>query len=176
MVRSGKFLILLHPNSETVIRVMINLLGEYDCKMDAKGRLMLPTGLRKQLESMIHEGFVINRDIHEKCLVLYPTQEWGKVSRQLAQLNRFIRKNALFIRKFNNGATPLQIDSTGRILLPKSLTDHAELKKEIKVIGNGERVEIWSKEQYAAMLESDEINFSDLAEEVMGNISPSEDE
>ena len=155
---------------------MINLLGEYDCKMDAKGRLMLPTGLRKQLESLIHSGFVINRDIHESCLVLYPTQEWDKVSRQLGKLNRFIRKNALFIRKFNNGATPLQIDGTGRILIPKSLADHAGLKKEIKVIGNGERVEIWSKDQYSAMLNSDEINFSDLAEEVMGNISPADDE
>ena len=155
---------------------MINLLGEYDCKMDAKGRLMLPTGLRKQLESMIHEGFVINRDIHEKCLVLYPHHEWAKVSNQLAKLNRFIRKNALFIRKFNNGATPLQIDGTGRILLPKSLTDHAELKKEIKVIGNGERVEIWSKDQYSTMLESDEINISDLAEDVLGDISPTGDE
>ena len=98
------------------------------------------------------------------------------MSNQLAKLNRFIRKNALFIRKFNNGATPLQIDGTGRVLLPKSLTDHAELKKEIKVIGNGERVEIWSKDQYSAMLESDEINISDLAEEVMGDISPAGDE
>jgi len=176
VVGSGKILILLHSNFKRVIRVMINLLGEYDCKMDAKGRLMLPTGLRKQLESMIHEGFVINRDIHEKCLVLYPTQEWDKVSRQLSKLNRFIRKNALFIRKFNNGATPLQIDGTGRVLLPKSLTDHAELQKEVKVIGNGERVEIWSKDQYSSMLDSDEIDFSELAEEVMGNISTSEDE
>ncbi|MGB0402929.1 MAG: division/cell wall cluster transcriptional repressor MraZ [Salibacteraceae bacterium] len=155
---------------------MINLLGEYDCKMDAKGRLMLPNGLKKQLETLTHEGFVINRDIHEKCLVLYPKQEWEKVSKQLSKLNRFIKKNALFIRKFNNGATPINVDNAGRILLPKSLTQHAELSKELKVIGNGERVELWSKEHYDNMLNSNEIDFSSLAEEVMGDISPDGDE
>lgn len=155
---------------------MINLLGEYDCKMDAKGRLSMPNGLKKQLETLIHEGFVINRDIHEKCLVLYPKQEWDKVSRQVGKLNRFIRKNALFIRKFNNGATPVTADNAGRILIPKSLVTHAELQKEIKVIGNGERVELWSKEHYNNMLNSDEIDFSELAEEVMGDISPEENE
>jgi MraZ protein len=173
---SGKILILLPSIFNSGIVVMINLLGEYDCKMDAKGRLSLPTGLKKQLESLIHEGFVINRDIHEKCLVLYPKKEWEKVSGQLAKLNRFIRKNALFIRKFNNGATPLQVDGSGRILIPKPLASHASLAKEVVVTGNGERVEIWAKEEYNKMLSSEEINFSELAEEVMGDISPTDDE
>ena len=155
---------------------MINLLGEYECKMDAKGRLSIPTGLKKQLESLVHEGFVINRDIHEKCLVMYPKQEWDKVSKQLSKLNRFIRKNALFIRKFNNGATPLELDGSGRILIPKTLTSHASLTKEVTLIGNGERVEIWSKEEYNNMLSNDEVNISELAEEVMGELGPEGDE
>lgn len=155
---------------------MISLLGEYDCKMDAKGRIMLPNGLKKQLESMIHEGFVVNRDIHEPCLVLYPQAEWNKVSSQLAKLNRFIKKNALFIRKFNNGATPLTLDGTGRMLIPKALSKTAGLDKEIKVIGNGERIEIWSAANYESMLNSEEFDFSALAEEVMGDISPNSDE
>ena len=155
---------------------MINLLGEYECKMDAKGRLSIPTGLKKQLESLVHEGFVINRDIHEKCLVMYPKQEWDKVSKQLSKLNRFIRKNALFIRKFNNGATPLELDGSGRILIPKTLASHASLTKEVTLIGNGERVEIWSKEEYNNMLSNDEVNISELAEEVMGELGPEGDE
>ncbi|UTW64344.1 division/cell wall cluster transcriptional repressor MraZ [bacterium SCSIO 12741] len=154
---------------------MINLLGEYDCRVDAKGRMMLPNGLKKQMESLVHEGFVINRDTHEKCLVLYPKQEWDKVSKQLNKLNRFIRKNALFIRKFNNGATPVQLDGTGRLLIPKVLSTTAEIGKEIKVLGNGERIEIWSKEHYEAMLNSDEFDFSELAEEVMGGVNPEEE-
>lgn len=155
---------------------MINLLGEYDCKLDPKGRLMLPTGLKKQLENLQHEGFVINRDTHEKCLVLYPSSEWQKISKQLAKLNRFIRKNALFIRKFNNGATPVQLDGQGRLLIPKVLGQSAELEKEIKVLGNGERIEIWSKTNYESMLSNEDFDFSALAEEVMGDINPTEDE
>ena len=155
---------------------MISLLGEYDCKMDAKGRIMLPNGLKKQLETLVHEGFVVNRDIHEPCLVLYPHAEWSKVAKQLSKLNRFIKKNALFIRKFNNGATPVALDGTGRLLIPKTLSKTASLEKEIKVIGNGERIEIWSTKNYEQMLESEEFDFSQLAEEVMGDISPESDD
>ncbi|MFQ3325786.1 MAG: MraZ protein [Salibacteraceae bacterium] len=155
---------------------MISLLGEYDCKMDAKGRIMLPNGLKKQLETLVHEGFVVNRDIHEPCLVLYPHAEWSKVAKQLSKLNRFIKKNALFIRKFNNGATPIALDGTGRLLIPKTLSKTASLEKEIKVIGNGERIEIWSTKNYEQMLESEEFDFSQLAEEVMGDISPESDD
>ena len=155
---------------------MISLLGEYDCKMDAKGRIMLPNGLKKQLETLVHEGFVVNRDIHEPCLVLYPHAEWSKVAKQLSKLNRFIKKNALFIRKFNNGATPIALDGTGRLLIPTTLSKTASLEKEIKVIGNGERIEIWSTKNYEQMLESEEFDFSQLAEEVMGDISPESDD
>lgn len=155
---------------------MVSLLGEYDCKMDAKGRVMLPNGLKKQLETLVHEGFVINRDIHEPCLVLYPKTEWQKVSKQLSKLNRFIKKNALFIRKFNNGATPVTLDGNNRFLIPKALAKSATLEKDIKVIGNGERIEIWSAGNYESMLNSDEFDFSELAEEVMGDISPEADE
>lgn len=147
---------------------MINLLGEYDCKLDAKGRLMLPAGLKKQLSELAHEGFVVNRDIFEKCLVVYPLQEWNKVSGQVNQLNRFIKKNALFIRRFNNGATPVELDSSGRMLVPKPLMDVMDLAKEVKVIGNGERVEIWSKEAYESML-NEEVDFAALSEDVMGD-------
>ena len=160
----------------SAIVLMISLLGEYDCKMDAKGRIMLPNGLKKQLETLVHEGFVVNRDIHEPCLVLYPQAEWSKVAKQLSKLNRFIKKNALFIRKFNNGATPVALDGTGRLLIPKTLSKTASLEKEIKVIGNGERIEIWSTKNYEQMLESEEFDFSQLAEEVMGDISPESDD
>ncbi len=147
---------------------MFNLLGEYDCKLDPKGRLMLPVDLRKQLgDEMAKGGFVLNRDIFEKCLVLYPISEWNKVSAQVAGLNRFIKKNAVFIRRFNNGATPVELDATGRLLLPKPLAEYAELDKDIKLCGNGERIEIWSKSAYEAMLNED-IDFGSLSEEVMG--------
>jgi MraZ protein len=148
---------------------MQSLLGEYDCKLDAKARLMLPAALKKQLGEGIAKGFVINRDIFEKCLVLYPADEWQKISSRLEKLNPFIKKDKLFKRRFNNGATPIELDDAGRMLLPKHLTEFASLEKEVKVIGNGETIEIWSKASYEEMLNED-IDFAALSEEVMGGI------
>jgi len=147
---------------------MLNLLGEYDCKMDAKGRLMFPAPLKRQLENVLHEGFVVNRNLFEKCLVLYPAQQWAEVSGQLGKLNRFIEKNERFIRRFNNGATPVSLDGTGRLLVPGALAGYADLKKEVKLMGNGDRIEIWSKARYEEMLNED-IDMGALSEEVMGD-------
>ncbi|MCH2213780.1 MAG: division/cell wall cluster transcriptional repressor MraZ [Flavobacteriales bacterium] len=147
---------------------MLNLLGEYDCKLDAKGRLMFPAALKRQLEDVLHEGFVINRDLFEKCLVLYPRGEWNTVSRQLDGLNRFIKKNVSFIRRFNNGATPVTLDGTGRLLVPMALAAYADFEKEVKLMGNGDRIEIWSKLHYEQMLNED-IDMGALSEEVMGD-------
>jgi MraZ protein len=147
---------------------MLNLLGEYDCKVDVKGRLLLPSGLKKQLQDIAHEGFVVNRNIFDPCLDVYPMSEWNKVSTKLSQLNRFVRKEALFIRKFLNGATPVYPDGNGRINLPTGLTKYAQLSKEVKVLGNNDRIEIWDAVLYEKMLNED-IDFAALAEEVMGN-------
>ena len=147
---------------------MLNLLGEYDCKVDAKGRLLLPAGLKKQLQDIAHEGFVVNRNIFDPCLDVYPMSEWNKVSEKLSKLNRFVKKEALFIRRFLNGATPVHPDGSGRLNLPLPLTSYANLKKEVKVLGNNDRIEIWDKVLYEKMLNED-IDFASLAEEVMGN-------
>ncbi|MGB0166299.1 MAG: division/cell wall cluster transcriptional repressor MraZ [Luteibaculum sp.] len=147
---------------------MVHLLGEYDCKLDAKGRLALPAALRKQLGELEKQGFVLNRDIFEGCLVLYPNEAWKQVSQQVSKLNRFVKKNAMFIRRFNNGATPVDSDSAGRINIPPRLMQYAALGKEVIVSGNGERIEIWDKSKYEALMNED-IDFASLSEEVMGD-------
>ncbi len=154
---------------------MLNLLGEYDCKLDAKGRLMFPAGLKKQLQDVLHEGFVLNRDLFGPCLVLYPQKQWDEVSAEINKLNRFVGKNVMFIRKFNNGATPVELDAAGRLLVPAPLLEHANLNKDVKVAGNGDRIEIWAKAAYEAMLNED-VDMAKLAEEVMGNRSKGDDE
>lgn len=154
---------------------MLNLLGEYDCKLDAKGRMMLPAGLKKQLTDVIHEGFVINRDMFDACLILYPMAQWFQVSGEINKLNRFVAKNALFIRKFNNGATKIELDSSGRLLIPAQLAAYADLNKDVTVTGNGDRIEIWSKARYKAMLNED-VDMAGLAEEVMGGQNNPDDE
>jgi MraZ protein len=153
---------------------MLNMLGEYDCKCDAKGRIMFPAGLRKQLQEVVHDGFVVNRDMFGKSLVLYPAKQWTEVSAEIGKLNRFVAKNVQFIRKFNNGATKVELDSAGRLLLPPALASYAGIDKDVKVTGSGDRIEIWSKAAYEAMINED-VDMAALSEEVMGGIKPGDE-
>ena len=149
---------------------MTSLIGEFDCKVDAKGRFMFPVDLRKQLENVFEKGFVINRNLHQKCLVLYPITEWEKLNKKLSKLNRLIKANDVFVRKFTGGATNVAADSAGRLLLPKSLTDYASLSTDIKVLGSNNVIELWDKKAYEEFLNQD-INIEKLAEDVLGGLN-----
>lgn len=154
---------------------MADLLGEYDCKLDAKGRMLFPAGLRKQLSGSDKDGFVINRDLFDSCLLLYTQSEWKKVSAEVNSLNRFVARNVQFIRRFHNGATRVELDSAGRLLVPQSLAQYAGLDKEVKVIGSGDRIELWSAANYAKMMDQN-VDMAALAEEVLGNKRTATDE
>lgn len=155
---------------------MLNLLGEYTCKVDAKGRVSFPSRLRKQLDGVLHHGLVLNRDIFEKCLVLYPQPEWDKVNAEMAKLSRYNRKHQQFQRMFMKGATSIELDGAGRISLPALLMEYAgiDLKEgnEIVLSGLGEKLEIWNKAAYEAQVLGDDIDFGDLAEDVRRDIEP----
>ena len=153
---------------------MTSLIGEFDCKVDAKGRIMFPVNLRKQLELAFEKGFVINRNLHQKCLVLYPISEWTRLNKKLSKLNRLIKANDVFVRKFTGGATACEADNTGRILLPKALTDYADIKTDIKVLGSNNVIEIWDKKMYDEFLNQD-INIEKLAEDVLGGLNFNDD-
>lgn len=151
---------------------MANLFGEYVCKLDAKGRFMLPAGLIKQLSEADKERFVINRGF-EKNLTLYPNSEWQKITREINALNLYNKKNREFVRYFYRGASELVVDSSNRLLLPKTLVDYAAVEKELVLFAYASRIEIWSKEMYENTLDAaaEPEAFSDLAEEVMGRVS-----
>ncbi|MBI2281237.1 MAG: division/cell wall cluster transcriptional repressor MraZ [Bacteroidetes bacterium] len=146
---------------------MANFIGEFDCKLDAKGRLMLPSGLRKQLDPAAQERFVLNRGF-EKCLVLYPKNEWEGISSEVNKLNQYVKKNREFIRYFYRGASELELDNTGRLLLPKRLLDYAGAEKEVVLFAYSNRIEVWDKKTYEGLLTDEPDDFADLAEEVMG--------
>ncbi len=146
---------------------MANFIGEFDCKLDAKGRLMLPSGLRKQLDPAAQERFVLNRGF-EKCLVLYPKNEWEGISAEVNKLNQYVKKNREFIRYFYRGASELELDATGRILLPKRMLDYASAEKEVVLFAYSNRIEVWDKKTYESLLTDEPDDFADLAEEVMG--------
>lgn len=131
---------------------------------------MFPVNLRKQLEEVFEKGFVINRNLHQKCLVLYPIAEWDKLNKKLSKLNRLIKANDVFVRKFTGGATAAEADNTGRVLLPKSLVDYADIKTDIKILGSNNVIEIWDKKLYSEFLNQD-INIEKLAEDVLGGLN-----
>ncbi len=153
---------------------MTNFLGEYECRIDAKGRIMLPVALKKQVSPEAQERFVLNRGI-EKHLVLYPMNEWKKITEEINKLNLFVQKNRMFMRKFHNGASELDLDASGRLLLPKSLMEYAGVDKDIVLFAYANRIEVWAKEEYDRMLNEDQGDFASLAEEVMGDKKRKED-
>ena len=146
---------------------MFQLTGEYECKMDVKGRIKLPAGLIRQLSGSGSLSFVINRGF-EKCLMLYPKQVWEKKTQEVNQLNIYNPKERQFIRYFYRGATEVSTDSAERILVPKSLIEYALLDKELMLLAYHEQIEIWAKDRYAEMLDSEPEEFSQIAYEVLG--------
>ncbi len=147
---------------------MGHYIGEFDCKVDAKGRLMLPAGLLKQFPDGLKEKFVINRSVFQKCLVLHPTDAWEEMMKDLGKLNRFVKKNDDFIRQFSNGAVQVEVDNTNRILIPKRLLDYANIDKDIVLTANLNKIEIWSAGAYNEIMNNyDADGFAKLAEDVM---------
>ena len=148
---------------------MINILGTYECKADSKGRIMLPAPLKKQISSVISDGFVVKRSVFNKCLEIHPMSEWNKIVNQVNQLNRFIKKNNDFIRSYMSGLKIVNLDSSSRILIPKDLIVFAALEKQIVLSSAINIIEIWDKDQYEQTLDDAAMDFASLAEEVMGN-------
>lgn len=147
---------------------MNSLIGTYECKVDAKGRLMLPAALKKQLSPALQNGFVIKRAVFQKCLELYPMDEWGSLMQKVNKLNRFKKKNNDFIRRFTAGVKIVEVDNAGRLLIPKDLFLYAEISKNIVLSSAINIVEIWDKDKYEASIDDAAQDFADLAEEVMG--------
>lgn len=153
---------------------MINLIGTYECKVDAKGRLMMSSAFKKQLSSVLQEGFVVKRSVFQSCLELYPMQEWNLVMAKINKLNRFVKKNNDFIRRFTAGVKVVEVDASGRILIPKDLCQFAEIDKQVVLSSAVNIIEIWDKDKYEKVIDDSVVDFADLAEEVMGNIGEDE--
>jgi MraZ protein len=146
---------------------MIGFLGEYEATVDSKSRFLLPAGFKKQLPEEENTQFVINRGF-EKCLSLYPLKSWEPIFTKISQLNDFDPKVREFRRYFLNGATPLELDSAGRLLIPQNLKEYAGLEKDIILAPAINKIEIWDKIKYKQFFESFSPDaYSDLAKSVM---------
>jgi MraZ protein len=148
---------------------VINITGTYECKADAKGRVMFPAALKKQLQKVICEGFVIKRSVFNQCLEIHPMNEWNEVVKQVNKLNRFVKKNNDFIRSYMAGLKVVEVDGSGRFLVPKDLLVFSGLEKEIVLSSSVNMIEIWAKTRYESSVSETLKDFGNLAEDVMGN-------
>jgi len=130
---------------------------------------MIPVTLKNQMAPVLNKGFVIKRSVFQPCLELYPMDEWNLLMEKMNKKNRFKKKNNDFIRRFSAGVKPLEIDGTGRLLIPKNLVSVAGISKEVVLSSAINIIEIWDKDSYEKVIDETAENFAELAEEVMGD-------
>jgi MraZ protein len=150
---------------------MINFTGDYSCRLDEKGRVLLPSAFIKQMATSVQEKFVVKKDIFESCLVLYPIIEWERQKEILkAETNEYNREHMKFLRGYLKGTAEISLDASNRLLIPRRLLDDIGADREIVLAGNLSRIEIWAQDAYD-QIESGGENLALLAEKIMGKIS-----
>lgn len=166
MVNCGKYFLIFTPKKS---EFLLKATGTYECKVDAKGRLMFPSVYKSQMGEDVNKGFVIKRSIFKKCLELYPWEQWQKELNLVSKLNMFKKKNADFITKFMAGVKPIELDRTGRMLIPRDLIKFGGINKEIVLTSVVKTIEIWDKSMYEKHVEYEPEDFAGLAEDVLGD-------
>ena len=169
MSKCGRFFIRFESYTvKTVIIILNSFIGTYECKADAKGRIMIPSAIKSQLLPVMKDGFVLKRAVFQPCLELYPMNEWNALMQKVNKLNRFKKKNNDFIRRFTAGVKFVELDATGRLLIPKDLVAFANISKKTVVSSAVNIIEIWDKNNYEKAIDEATVDFAELAEEVMG--------
>ena len=147
---------------------MSYLIGTYECKIDVKGRLLVPSAFKKQLAPVVKKGFVLKRAVFQNCLELYPLNQWEELINKVNSLNRFKKKNNDFIRRFTAGVKFVELDGKGRLLIPKDLIEFSNISKEVTLSTSVNIIEIWDRSSYEKAIADSRNDFAKLAEEVMG--------
>jgi MraZ protein len=148
---------------------MATFIGDYTCKIDAKGRIILPMAFKRQLPASAQDHFVVRRDIFERCLVLYSSEDWNRqVERIRSRINPYNREHNLFLRNFFKGTAELTLDNNNRLLVPRRLLELAGIKRDVVLAGQDGRIELWAADQYEK-IDMPTDDFANLAEKLMGN-------
>lgn len=153
---------------------MATFIGDYACKVDVKGRIILPSAFKKQMPADAQDHFVVRKDIFEKCLVLYSIEDWNRQLEKIREkMNPYNREHNMFLRNFFKGTAELTLDNNNRLLIPRRLMDQIEADRDVVLAGQDGRIEIWAASMYDKIdLPADD--FADLAEKLMGgNINES---
>jgi MraZ protein len=155
---------------------MATFIGDYTCKVDAKGRIILPMAFKRQMPAGAQDHFVVRKDIFERCLVLYSIEDWNRqIEKIRSRINPYNREHNLFLRNFFKGTAELTLDNNNRLLVPKRLMDLAGIGRDVVLAGQDGRIEMWAADMYEK-IDMPSEDFANLAEKLMGNrlIAPEE--
>ena len=148
---------------------MTHLIGQFECKADAKGQVNLPIALKQQLVPILEKGFVLKRSVFQTCLELYPKEAYNELMMKIVAKNQFSRNYDTFLRNFLAGSQELSIEEHGRVQIPKPLISFAQIKKEVVLASAINRIEIWDKARYEAVLQEGQDIYADLAEAIFSD-------
>jgi MraZ protein len=150
----------------TTTRLMTFFTSEYESKLDAKGRLVLPARIKAQLPESGGNELVIRRGF-EPCLILYPMVEFRKVFSKISGLNEFNEEYRKLQRNFLSGVVTVELDNNGRFLIPKNMLAYAHIEKDAMLVGTGNKVEVWNPAIYEKHMIQDPGELSKLAEKYL---------
>jgi len=140
--------------------------GEHECKLDAKGRLVLPSRLKSVLPEASKKNMIIRKGF-EPNLILYPLNEFQNIYSRISSLNEFSSEQRKLKRNLFSSISQVELDSNGRFLLPKSMVSHCDAEKDIVLVGMGNVIELWSIKNYKKYLIDDSKEFSKLAQKYL---------
>ena len=148
---------------------MATFIGDFTCRVDAKGRVILPAVFKKQMPQAAMDKFVVKKDIFEKCLVLFPMDEWDRQNSIIrSRINPYNKEHSRFLRGFYKGTAEVVLDASNRILIPRRLLDLVGIDSEVVLAGQDGKIELWSNDLYEQQSgEADDFAF--LAEKIMGD-------
>ena len=167
MVKCGNNIYIFELYKQKPAILDIYFFGTFNCKADAKGRIMLPVSLRNQMTPILNEGFYIKKSYYSECLELYPAQEWNKVNAEFEGVSRFDDEAQSFIRMFRHGLRSVEVDNSGRLLINKDAIAMAGIKKDVIVVSMGKRIEIWDADTYENAISATKEEKKELAKRVM---------
>jgi MraZ protein len=155
---------------------MATFIGDYTCKVDVKGRIILPMAFKKQMPAGAPDHFVVRKDIFDRCLVLYSIEDWNRQLEKIrSRINPYKREHNVFLRNFFKGTAELSLDNNNRLLIPRRLLEIAGISRDIVLAGQDGRIEMWAADLYEK-IDMPADDFANLAEKLMGNglITPEE--
>ncbi len=147
---------------------MATFIGDFICKADAKGRIVLPSHFKKVMSAMEESRFVVRKDLYANCLLVYPYPDWEvHVEDVRSKVNMFNRDENAFYRQYIRAAAEVTFDANGRMLVPKRLMEKIDSPKEVVMVGVDNKIEMWSKVEYeGSSMNDDEL--ANMMENILG--------